>query len=697
MLDASPLKYAELDLRIDTSVSEYLAMSDRELNEQGRVVDYYRLLFTYLRGALAEADGRGVTYFAPGCMFLRRVAPPDGGASFVGVQGTNNQHEETGAPRTSFVGDLFHVRGAGFLDAWEAAVLDAADARVAAELAGVVAAKREEYVRVETARRAAAKEEAREKGAEEAPEPPHRPPRSQAEDADAAPEEAADAARQEAAPEDEEGEVAPPDDFDEKIEASYRTYLTVELLKRKMDYIEPVAPLARGAEAAEGAGAYSRYYADEDLISPALFFRKSGQIGFGGLRLACEPKKAEAEADDAEPPAGPEAPGGEAEAEPEPEPEAEPEADPDDRTVLYRGRPVGVLRLQQREMTANAKHLEPPIHRIYALLTQTDPLNAHMIQLAGGNKIRLNRRYADDFCGYRDDRRFVSEMLDCVEARARAFVHATNLLYPCDTINGALQIHPDDDEAGVLLPYLSGRVRTRYHFRLSEGARAKYAEFNPRGFSLHTKCAERPQLLAARLRELDAEHPPPEGAPPPGGHRATGRGVLDKGRAEFLYDPPHGGGALTARAKGGDGAPETGGGDGGDGGDGAYRAHLEAMLGARYTRVSATSAGGACHQLAEALGCGSIPVVFAGGEPEPLLEGLAHPLEEGLHYLRVGVQTDLRGLPLALVAAEGLAERVGRLGVGMEERMREAGADYYRDHLTAEGYAAGLMREYFGY
>jgi hypothetical protein len=100
-----------------------------------------------------------------------------------------------------------------------------------------------------------------------------------------------------------------------------------------------------------------------------------------------------------------------------------------------------------------------------------------------------------------------------------------------------------------------------------------------------------------------------------------------------------------------------------------YEAHVRSMLEARFTVVHAP------HQVAEAMACGSVPVLAPLSSVDT--EGYHFPLEEGVHYVR----------------SEGDIER---LGVGADTRMHEAGMAYYEAHCSPDGFFRTLMTKYFG-
>ena len=80
------------------------------------------------------------------------------------------------------------------------------------------------------------------------------------------------------------------------------------------------------------------------------------------------------------------------------------------------------------------------------------------------------------------------------------------------------------------------------------------------------------------------------------------------------------------------------------------------------------------HQLAEALACGSVPVLASAAVDVADYED---PLVEGVHYLADEAQIE-------------------RLGLGKETEMRSAGRAYYERNCSPDGFMRKLMARYFG-
>lgn len=626
MLERSPVRFDALNVVYDDSIDAYLQMTDEEINAKGLVARYYAIFFDFLKGACEASPSEGVTYFSVGCWFLRtppcpaseQEAEAEKRCAFVGVEGTNNgDAADADLVRTAFSGDLFWVRDAAFVEAWRARVLREADEQYERNIEDVLVKKRAEYVQKETERRKQEKEKEKEKDVEEKGE----------EEKDEKDEE-------------EEDEVCVPDDFDDEMRRSYRLYMTVHLLKSKFSYVHDVAVPVD--DVLPDAVYPTRYYDASTYVNPALFFRMRGSLEFDELKKSDETGR-----------------------------------------VCYKGEPVCVL----KKLTGNQGNdaLNAPVHKIVSLFMNDHPANANLLTLASGHKIVMNRAFDGDFCGYVHEPCFDAELFEMMEAKNRAFVKSKWLLYPCHSINGVVQVYPGDDERDVLLPYLSGSAHTFYHFELSEATKAMYAKYNPGGWSKHLQRAERPLALHRVLHSAEEEEEEgtegaegAEGAEEregtAGRDRRTATEEEERGaRTEVAYDPMHalrfGPPPVRGGPVGGEDAPPLD----EDVESGLvrdpYEVHVRAMLAARFTHVYAP------HQLAEALACGSVPLVHADVDTRHYED----PLVEGVHYLNAD--------------HEGVVER---LGVGAETALREAGRAYYARNCSPDGFFQKLMVRYFG-
>ena len=658
MLERSPVRFDTLNVVYDDSIDEYLKLTDEEINAKGLVAEYYAIFFEFLKGACTAAGclgGGGVTYFSVGCWFLR--APPwpslEDADAFVGVEGTNNgDAADADAVKTAFSGDMFWVRDAAFVEAWRARVLREADEQYERNIEDVVVQKRDEYMKKETERRAKERREPKKAEAQEEAEADQ--PEALAQDAP--PEEAEVEVPEEA-------EVEVPDDFDDEMRRSYRLYMTVHLLKSKFAYVHDVvnanAAPSPSPDVESPASCYpTSYYNAATYVNPALFYRMRGSLEFDELKKCDETGR-----------------------------------------VCYKGEPVCVL----KKLTGNQGNdaLNAPVHKIVSLFMNDHPANGNLLTLASGHKIAMNRAFDGDFCGYAHEPCFDAELFELMEAKNRAFVANKWLLYPCNSIGGVVQVYPGDDERHVLLPYLSGSAHTFYHFELSEATKATYAKYNPDGWSKHLQRAERP-LTLHRVLHAGGTGGAPLAAEADAGAEAEAEAEAEAGaeaedtekkKTEVIYDPMHclrfgkppppppplPSGEEEERQGRAEPNEEDEGTKDEDVESGLvkdpYEVHVRAMLGARFTHVYAP------HQLAEALACGSVPLVYSDDVDTRNYED---PLIEGTHYLYLEAET---------ADVDGVIER---LGVGAEAALREAGRAYYARNCSPDGFFQKLMARYFG-
>lgn len=619
MLQRAPIFYPDtFTVVYDDRIDRYLQLTDKEINEQGLVVEYYSQMFDFLRGILTKTEG-GVHYFGAGCLFLKPPASYDKTYDYVGVNGTDG----------AFLGDFFYVRSVLFVDEWQEHIMKQAESIYDGTIEDTIVKKRAEWVRVEKARREAekAKDEAEDKEAEdndEVAEDKDKEAEDKDKDAEDKDKEAEDKDKEaedkdkdaedkdkEAEDKDKEDEDEPqvPDDFDDQMRSAYRLYATVDALKRKFSYVRDVVPEVFK----------TMILPDEAYINPTLFFRKDDKLEFEDLKT-------------------------------------------EDDTIVYKGEPVRVMRKLVGQ--SGAEHLNAPIHKIVSLFANDHPANQHLLTLASGQKIMFHRAYDEEFTGYKPEPYFQSELFELMEVKNQAFVTSKYLLYPCDSVGGTLQVYSGDDDSGLLLPYLSGKVHTFVHYEPSDATKAAYEKFNPGGWSKHLKCPERPRLL----------------------HKVLALEQTQKERSVVLYEPPHEGARVCITPKPVIGQDPSGGEneenreneeneenrenrENGQKEEAAYEEHVRSLLDARFTLVHAT------HQIAEAMACGSVPVLAPLASVDT--EGYRYPIREGVHYLK----------------SEGDIER---LGVGAETTMREAGLAYYEAHCSPDGFFRALMVQYFG-
>ena len=314
----------------------------------------------------------------------------------------------------------------------------------------------------------------------------------------------------------------------------------------------------------------TRYYDAATYVNPSLFFRMRGSLEFDELKKCDETGR-----------------------------------------VCYKGEPVCVL----KKLTGNQGNdaLNAPVHKIVTLFMNDHPANANLLTLASGHKISMNRAFDGDFCGYVHEPCFDAELFEMMEAKNRAFVASKWLLYPCNSIGGVVQVYPGDDERDVLLPYLSGGAHTFYHFELSEATKAAYAKYNPNGWSKHLQRAERPLTLHRVLHAENDENNETNETNETNEERDE---AGDKPKTEIVYDPMNDlrfGKARDAPLLGEEleateGTTKVD--EDVESGlikvEDPYEVHVRAMLAARFTHVYAP------HQLAEALACGSVPLVHSG-------------------------------------------------------------------------------------
>ena len=650
----------ELTLVFDLSIDEYLRLTDSEMNERGLVVEYYSQLFSFLRRILdgqpsaAGSSGhgdRGLLYFMAGCWFLRpmrvEAMPEHAGHSFVGVS------ESKGAA----LGDLFFVRDAAFVEEWQARVMDLANTRYEADIEKVIEAKREEYVQMKRAERKRERDMEKQKRKEQAEQEQAEQEQEQPEQEQEQEQPEQEQVEQDESPEQEPIEI--PDDFDKQMRKAYRVYVTVNTIKRKFAQVEQVGDHSAG------------YLADAAYINPSLFFRASDELEFDKLEQV-------------------------------------------EGVATYKGEPISVMRKLPAQK--GGEHLNGPIHKIVTLFANAHPSNQHLLTLASGQKLVFQRAYDADFCGYRHEPHFQSELFEMMEAKNAAYVRSQYLLYPCDSVGGQVQVYPGDDDASLLLPYLSGRVHTLLHFEPSAETKAAFAKYNPGGWSKHLKCAERPLLLHRALMveqeqaeqteqeqtkseeqleqaeqleqeqtkwDQEKEEKEQEEQVEKTWRPMTRAELLGREREQALYDPAHDGRKLTRprptkaeRSEQSDQQPEQP--DDDDDGEAAYKEHVARLLGSRFAVVRPDpDAPGVCHQLAEAMACGAVPVVDDGPGALPLdVAGFEHALTPGVHYV------------------DGIEELI-RLGLGAEAAMREACVDYYAAHCSPEGFFRTLMSKYW--
>ena len=268
-----------------------------------------------------------------------------------------------------------------------------------------------------------------------------------------------------------EAEPEVPDD-DEQMRSAYRLYATVDVLKRKFSYVRDVVPEVFK----------TMTLSDEAYINPTLFFRKDDKLEFEDLKAENE-------------------------------------------TVVYKGEPVRVMRKLVGQKGAD--HLNGPIHKIVSLFANDHPANQHLLTLASGQKIMFHRAYDEEFSSYKPEPYFHSELFELMEVKNQAFVTSKYLLYPCDSVGGTLQVYSGDDDSGLLLPYLSGKVHTFVHYEPSDATKAAYEKFNPGGWSKHLKCPERPRLL----------------------HKVLALEQSQEERSVVLYEPPHEGARVCLAPK----------------------------------------------------------------------------------------------------------------------------------------------------
>lgn len=602
MLQRAPIFYPEtFTLVYDDRIDRYLQLTDKEINDQGLVVEYYSQMFDFLRGILAKTEG-GVHYFGAGCLFLKPPASYDKTYDYVGVNGTDG----------AFLGDFFYVRSVLFVDEWQEHIMKQVESIYDETIEETIMKKRAEWVRVEKARREAKKAEKAEEDKEEDKEEEDK---EEAEEEENKEEEDKKEAEEEEDKEEEdkeqEAEPQVPDDFDDQMRSAYRLYATVDALKRKFSYVRDVVPEVFK----------TMILPDEAYINPTLFFRKDDKLEFEDLKT-------------------------------------------EDDTIVYKGEPVRVMRKLVGQ--SGAEHLNAPIHKIVSLFANDHPANQHLLTLASGQKIMFHRAYDEEFSSYKPEPYFQSELFELMEVKNQAFVTSKYLLYPCDSVGGTLQVYSGDDDIGLLLPYLSGKVHTFVHYEPSDATKAAYEKFNPGGWSKHLKCPERPRLL----------------------HKVLALEQTQKERSVVLYQPPHEGARVCTRPKPviGQDTPSEKNEENEENQENrenqeneemqseqkeeaAYEEHVRSLLDARFTLVYAT------HQIAEAMACGSVPVLAPLASVDT--EGYRYPIHEGVHYLK----------------SEGDIER---LGVGAETTMREAGLAYYEAHCSPDGFFRALMDQYFG-
>lgn len=137
-LTVAPFRFDRLNIYIDISISEFLDQSDEELNQNGKVVDYYMTFFTYLEHVL-ENSQTGVTFFTPGCFFLQNVKPVSFEADIVSIV---HSIEPFKLDCT-----LFYVRTINFLRAWRDHILSKAEEEYNNTINDVLIEKKNEYVK----------------------------------------------------------------------------------------------------------------------------------------------------------------------------------------------------------------------------------------------------------------------------------------------------------------------------------------------------------------------------------------------------------------------------------------------------------------------------------------------------------------------------------------------------------------------
>jgi hypothetical protein len=413
---------------------------------------------------------------------------------------------------------------------------------------------------------------------------------------------------------------------------AYRLHVTVDTLKHKFRYVENVPTEFKSntdnENSTEETKAEVSTFNDEVYMNPVLFYRIEGALEFDDLKKSEETGR-----------------------------------------VVYQEKNVCMM----RKLTGSQGNdsLNAPIHKIVSLFMNDHHTNGNLLTLSSGHKLVFNRAYDADFCSYRHDPHRYSELFELMEAKNKVFVNSKWLLYPCDSVNGLVQVYRGDDERDILLPYLSGNVHTFYHFELSESTKDAYAKYNPRGYSKHLKCAERPLTL----HRIMHEHPDDVSS---SSSRERPTRVYDAPSKSMLPLPPHPTAELHGDGDEGtqsvpDDRPEPEDLEDKDDAD-TYISHVKALLGSRFARVRTTEC------LCEALACGTVPIVTTADGVD--LTNYEDPLVEGSHYLLLSDEADMD-------------TTIDRLGVGLEAQMRDAGRAYYERNCSPDGFFQKLMRRYF--